>query len=428
MITDSVLDLLQSEQREYSLFRKTYSKNKRLYDIVLRAIRERFAKIQKRQSTESKIRIVRIEGRIKSRHSIIRKAIERGISVENIFDSICDIIGIRVVVNNLKDIEPLKVEIENIPEFSIKKVKEHPDEAGYRAVHLDVVYCFDMGSGEKKNFLCEIQIRTLFQDAWAVLSHHDVYKNKAELPKLAESISQNLSRLLLVLDKIADDFRTEIETMVQPPNDLSDNAPLDREGIAFLYYEIFGEKPEEYEVHHLTKMAEEYGLRDVGSARKGINKVVLNKLRRIHNKRFDTPAFNNLELFSYGLLFSKEGKVAYKEYRDKIESDWIEVEAIARREVLSAMPDTFEEFVDLVASDEVPWDAIKELGGGSTCGKCGCDVFDSYDAAEGVLDYYDNPDTDIDLAALLEEAAGNDIQSSDDGFCPYCAHQLAKDD
>lgn len=431
------MTFFDEKKKEYGLLKKEYTRRKKTCDQVLSNAEEKLALIKRQHERQARLRIAYIDGRVKSIHSLIRKAVANKIPAEKVFESIEDVVGIRIVVNNLKDIDSLIEEIRKIPEFSQITRKEHTDEAGYRATHLKVLYSHASEDGNVEDVKIEVQLRSLLQDAFAILSHHDVYKNKADLPKLARSISETMSRFLQTLDKTADDFRTEIESKVEPPNDLSDDASLDREGISFLYFELFGVAPEEYEVQYLARIIDDYGIKTIGEARKGLTQDILNSIERIHNKRFSGLPVDNIDQFQFGLLYALQGKSAYKEYRKKIEREWAEIEATARSEILSAMPETFEEFVEMLEHGRVDgymWQAIGELGGTDSCGRCGATILIPESAAEGVLDFYemDDSEIDVDLVSMLINPGGVDAPEPESvnlsGFCPHCGDLLTKDD
>jgi hypothetical protein len=241
-----------------------------------------------------------------------------------------------------------------------------------------------------------------------------------------------MSSMLSSLDKLANDFRRAIASEVKPPNDLSDNAPLDREGIAFLYYDTFGEIPNEFEVRSLSEIAKKYQVNSVGEARKGLRKDIFAKLRKINAKRFVMLEMNNFDLFEYGLSYVRNGKSAFQDYRSKIEEQWAEIEAYGRREPLSEMPETFDDFMEMVQSGDLPMEALKALGGVTTCGRCMEEILMPSAAADAVLDYYGNPETDVDLESIIETAAirdGQEVEGADlNGLCSYCNYQAAKDD
>ena len=427
-----VFPLIRNKKKQFGILRKTFASRKRLYDDALSALLEKIAKIKTKTERSSRLRIAYLNGRVKSVHSIIRKAIQNKIPAGKALTTIEDIVGIRLIVHNLNDIEPLFTELRKVDGLTIERKKRHAASRGYRALHAKGKLSWIANDGKKHSVLVEIQIRTLLQDAWAILSHRDVYKNNSELPTLAKTISRNMSGMLSSLDKMANDFRHAIASEVQPPNDLSDSAPLDREGIAFLYYDIFGEIPNEFEVRSLSEIAKKYQVQNVGDARKGLTKDIFAKLRKIHSKRFAIVEMNNFDLFEYGLSYIQNGKSAFQDYRNKIEEEWAEIEAYGRHEPLSEMPETFDDFIEMVQSGDLPMEALKALGGVEACARCSNEILVTDLAAEMVLDYYDNPDTDIDLASLITNAAikdGQEIESIDSsGLCSYCSYQAAKDD
>jgi hypothetical protein len=116
--------------------------------------------------------------------------------------------------------------------------------------------------------------------------------------------------------------------------------------------------------------------------------------------------------------------------RKQIQDEWDEVVAVARREALSEMLDTIEEFMEMIQSGLVPSEALKELGGIENCHRCGAEIIRPEQAAIAVLDYYNKDDTDLDgdLWSLFWEC-GDEVESVDySGFCQYCGYQMSKDD
>jgi putative GTP pyrophosphokinase len=411
------------KRKGYGAFRKKYDKNRPTYEAILKDILEKLGEIKKKADKSAMLRISHIKGRIKTPHSIIRKAVDRKIPASKIYNSIDDIIGVRVVVNNTIDIKAVIEELKKIPNLAILQTKKHKDPKGYRGTHLSAVYKHSGGASSK--YSCEIQIRTVFEDAWAILSHHDVYKNANDLPPLGRSISENMSSLLSSLNKMAGDLRKAISAKVKSPNDLSDEAPLDKEGLVFLYYELFGAPPDEYEIHYIYKVVKELRVKKIGDTRKGLKIDIFAKLTKIHNKRFWVD-MSNSDLLEFGIRYAAVGKAVFKQYRERIEEEWAEVEAIARREALSGMPETYGEFLEALKNDSVPWEALKELGAIQSCYRCGNDILFPSTAAEEVAGYYDHDDHG-ELESLfsgLPEAEDYDFS----GACSYCGWQMSKDD
>jgi len=422
---------IDDETREYGAFRQAYNERKPVFEKILIEAKKDIALIKLKNQKTAILRIAYIDGRVKSLSSIYKKACDRDIPAKEVFELITDILGLRIVVNNLKDIEPLINELKEHPKFKIHEREEHEGEGGYRAVHQMVSYCHSENDQIIESKL-EIQIRTLLQDVWAILTHHDVYKNQRSLPSLAIPISDHLSQSLNALDCLADKFHQHIEAEVEPPNDLSDETPLDRQGIAFLYYDLLGKKPQEYEVDYLNRKVTEFGIQTVGQARKGLDERVLKRLEKIHDKRF--PMLSpGMDLLEYGILYSAQGSSALNEYKRYIESAWEEIEQYGREEALSGLPETFDGFIEMIEDGKVPWEAIEELGGFEKCVTCGTKILVPDSAVESILDYYNNLEFDsIDMEIKLSDIADFDSVERESvntkGVCPYCDHIMSKDD
>lgn len=425
-----VVTMMRHKRARYGVFRRMYKEQEAVFCKALEEAKKSLSEIRHAHRRDASLRVVYVDGRVKSADSIISKACEEDIPVDRVFQEVGDIVGLRVVVNGVRDVAPLIREIERRPRFEVLHREKHEADGGYRATHLQVSYVLPDGNQTRK-VVCEVQIRTLLQDAWAVMTHHDVYKNQANLPALARLVSKHLSNALQTLDRLANDFRKAIEEEVEPPNDLSDDAPLDRQGIAFLYYELLGRKPQEYETEYLHRVANEVGVKSVGQARTGLRKEVFERLQKIHDKYFPWLPLGH-ELLEYEIRFAAQGPSVFREYRRTAERQWQEIESVARGEVLAELPETFDEFVMTVKTGDIPWNAVRELGGISTCTRCGIDIFVPDRAAEGVLDHYGFPDTDVDLEGLLDDVSDDAPCEPESvntpGLCPWCDHMTSKDE
>ncbi len=113
-------------------------------------------------------------------------------------EPVTDLLGIRVVCPFLEDVEEIERLIAD--NFDVieteRKAEDHSfREFGYDSVHLIV----HMSSGHLKTILpgtqrvCEIQLRTTLQDAWAEVEHELVYKSDIALPN--QSIRRKLASL-----------------------------------------------------------------------------------------------------------------------------------------------------------------------------------------------------------------------------------------
>jgi ppGpp synthetase/RelA/SpoT-type nucleotidyltranferase len=142
--------------------------------------------ILKKELNKSQIDFSAVTHRSKTLNSFIEK-IQRKKYVDP-FKEITDFSGVRVVflyVNDYKKIEKLIRSnfevVEKVDKLNEKKV----DQFGYGAIHF-IVKLGKKYKGARyddlNEFVCEIQVRTILQDAWAVIDHHLVYKKEEDVP------------------------------------------------------------------------------------------------------------------------------------------------------------------------------------------------------------------------------------------------------
>lgn len=146
------------------------------------------AYILNRHLNEAQIEFSTITHRAKTLNSFLEK-----IQRKNYNDPIAevtDFAGVRVVCLYIDDL--LKVENVIAEQFEViekidKLTNKRSDEFGYGAIHF-VVKLGKTSSGARyddlKNLVCEIQTRTVLQDAWAIIDHHLVYKNESNIPSV----------------------------------------------------------------------------------------------------------------------------------------------------------------------------------------------------------------------------------------------------
>lgn len=147
------------------------------------------------------------EGRVKSLERIEEKirTIEE-CDVSNFLRYIKDIAGARITCCTLDEIPIVEDIIMKHPEIKkckvLRKYEEGADEEGYRGHHLGVTVEFLYENRIIKD-ICEIQIRTLAGDLWAVLSHRDFYKSPTKPPPSVAKDMLILSKQLEVVDDSA---------------------------------------------------------------------------------------------------------------------------------------------------------------------------------------------------------------------------------
>lgn len=128
-------------------------------------------------------------------------------------DKVKDLLGIRVVVPFLEDMEKVLELVES--HFDVLEVERKAEHLSFREFAYDSVHVIiDVPNAEKLTFppgcarACEIQIRTILQDAWAEVEHELIYKSNLDLPDT--SVRKKLAALnasLTLSDTIFQEIR-----------------------------------------------------------------------------------------------------------------------------------------------------------------------------------------------------------------------------
>lgn len=140
-----------------------------------------------------------IKSRVKSFKSYYRKkstkAKDTGFSEEG--GAIPDMLGIRIICPFLEDIKEIEMTLDR--EFHIldyeQKARSSFREFGYESTHLliKVPPKIIKNHNLEEDLVCEVQIRTILQDAWAEVEHELVYK--AEFSPFDEPLKRKLAAL-----------------------------------------------------------------------------------------------------------------------------------------------------------------------------------------------------------------------------------------
>ncbi len=153
------------------------------------------------------------------------------------FDEITDFAGVRVTHlyrRDQDDIERLIRQEFEIVEIVDKLEEQGPDRFGYGAIHY-IIKLGPKSSGARyddlKHLVCELQVRTVLQDAWAIIDHHLVYKEKASVPK---TLQRRLNSLVGLFE-VADD---QFDRLRQDRKDYVLDVEAKKEGEDFLAQEV----------------------------------------------------------------------------------------------------------------------------------------------------------------------------------------------
>ena len=150
---------------------------------------------------EHSIEYSSIRSRAKELNSFLEK-LERK-EYTDPFGQVTDMAGVRVICLYPNDLEIIENIIKN--EFVLlekidKRKLEAVDRIGYTALHY-IVKLGEEFSGARydslKNLVCEIQVRTVLQDAWAIIDHHLMYKKRSSVP---EELCRRINKLSQILE------------------------------------------------------------------------------------------------------------------------------------------------------------------------------------------------------------------------------------
>jgi ppGpp synthetase/RelA/SpoT-type nucleotidyltranferase len=162
--------------------------------------------LQKRLAA-AHIEISSVTSRVKTLRSVAEKIGRK--EYNDPLTEITDLAGARVVYLYKSDGPKIEkvIEREFVMADRVDKVAAMTmNEFGYTAVHY-LVRLGASSSGARyddlKELICEIQVRTALQDAWAVIDHHLVYKKEADVPNhLKRRVSAFAAQFELVDDSL----------------------------------------------------------------------------------------------------------------------------------------------------------------------------------------------------------------------------------
>lgn len=171
----------------------------------------------------------RITGsRVKSAQRLYKKArLDRYRSKISHFaeipDVIDDLVGLRLVCNNISDVDVFSEIVAGLPvyasgvavplaveEGSVRDYFARPKETGYRAFHVNLVVLVPRLAAHIP-VRVEVQVRTLLQDGWGELTHEDTYKPGSVVPEWITRMSLRMAELLAAVDSIAQDVREQLD-------------------------------------------------------------------------------------------------------------------------------------------------------------------------------------------------------------------------
>lgn len=129
---------------------------------------------------------ITVEPRVKAIDSFLAKALRRGKDYERPLDQITDKVGVRFVVLLLSELKIIEDVIEGCEFWEAEKARDFEAERAERPHHFDYQSVHYIARPKKPlacggvtvpvDIVCEIQVRTLLQHAYAELAHDTTYK------------------------------------------------------------------------------------------------------------------------------------------------------------------------------------------------------------------------------------------------------------
>ncbi|HOP64027.1 MAG TPA: tetratricopeptide repeat protein [Spirochaetota bacterium] len=169
-----------------------YERSQKKFEKILELLTKKFEKLFEGSGCNAQIK-----GRIKNFDALYRKLLlkSQNDSIEFPFDFITDIVGMRIVVPFLEDLDSVEKLLRENFEISDTKYKSRElsiREFGYDSIHLLIKLPEEVSKKFKntENMKIEIQLRTILQDAWAEVEHELIYKTSID--KVEDTIRRKM--------------------------------------------------------------------------------------------------------------------------------------------------------------------------------------------------------------------------------------------
>lgn len=198
---------MTTQQQRVDAAAAEYGKRRSLYE---RLVEEVLFAISAGLS-ERELKPAALFGRTKTTDSFREKM--RRKQYTNPLSEVTDLAGVRLVCLYDDDREAAVQVISSaltVVDHMDKTLELGVDKMGYVGSHL-VIELGPTYSGARYNDIaslkCEVQVRTVLQDAWALISHHLVYKSELSMPNRIRRDLNNVSSLLEIAQGIFDTAR-----------------------------------------------------------------------------------------------------------------------------------------------------------------------------------------------------------------------------
>lgn len=200
MVADDFID-------DWQLFLAPYEQAVDELKLKLKNLRKEFRIEHRRAPIEF------VTGRVKTRESILEKMEVRKIAPEDFLVGVQDIAGVRIMCQFVEDIYEVANILKNRQDFKVLLIRDYIQNrkpSGYRSYHMVLEYPVQLASGEVKQLIVEVQIRTLAMNFWATIEHSLNYKYQGEYPQEILERLERASEAAFCLDEEMSEIRDEI--------------------------------------------------------------------------------------------------------------------------------------------------------------------------------------------------------------------------
>jgi ppGpp synthetase/RelA/SpoT-type nucleotidyltranferase len=426
-----------------AVLRSQYAEQKPVLDKALGEIREIALRQIGRLKDHSLVRAQVAEARVKELPSLWAKAQRNEWRPDEALTNATDLIGLRLVCNNLEDVERVKDLLRQAPEFkfvegSLQDYYATPQDTGYRAMHYLVAYDVSpAGKTANVTVTCEVQIRTYLADAWARLAHQDLYKEGPALAPYLRKLFQRLAGLLKVTDDIAQDIREEVSrpriVAGQPPT-----TGVEPDSLAFIYQMAFGALAPDYILQVVVTRCREFNVTRADALdRKLRDKAFVESLKLAYAEEHGLELHDE-DVFEFiPIAVAMGDQAALNRVKQRAQAYWEEIDAHYKSELKAELPETYEEFMDSLKSydhhdpegvSSMVYDLARAFDATSSCIICGATIVETDALAEAIAEHYDLQDK---MQEIEPELSGSGVETGYEGdstYCNHCGYMLNKDD
>ena len=346
-----------------------------------------------------------------------------------------------MICNNVEDARRFaEILKEKLPDFwdevDVQDYMDTPTESGYRAVHVN----FRLNVGEHllplNRVPCEVQIRSWLQDAWAELSHDDIYK-QPDLPEDLRARSRDLAEVLAAADRIASGIRSRVMRETGFREYSPEMGRVSDDGLAHSFRAVFGRSPPDYTVRQALNLCDQLQIVSLEGFPEVLDRPAFRDRVADTYRAIMGIGFGMEEVFFAAMhAFAKDDDKAIAWVRRKARRERDTLEQYAKLDLLSSLPATLKQFLEAIEGphsndDIVGW--AEAFGATADCAICSTIVVEAFSFAEAAAQHYNIPEEDsADVHQRIEtalDASGVEIGGWGDGsLCGYHNDQMERDD